>query len=62
MGQAMDHGAIERAMGGTSNGSESNRRSEGWYEQLMKKQEKERRMVQEMNQGSIEGAMEGASG
>jgi len=38
MVQAVHQGVIGGAMGGTSNGLESNRRSEGWYERLIKKQ------------------------
>ena len=34
----MDQGAIEGAMDGASNGSESNRRSDGWFERWIMEQ------------------------
>ena len=61
MVRAMDQGAIEGAMGSVSDGSESNRKSDGWCEGQIRELQKERRMVQAMDQGAIEGAMKRSS-
>ena len=61
MVQAMDQraiAAIEGAMEGTSDGSGSNRLSDGWCNQ---KQQKERWMVRGVDQGAIEGETDGSS-
>jgi hypothetical protein len=48
----MDQGAIERAMDGASDGSESNRRSDGWFKRWIR-EKKERWKVRAFDQGPI---------
>jgi hypothetical protein len=61
MVRAVDQGAIERATDNASDGSKSNRRSDGWCERWIMELKTERRMVQAMDHSVIEGAMVDAS-
>ena len=59
----MDQEAVEGAMGGTTDGLRSSRRSDrsgrsrrsdGWYKRWIRKQSKERWMIQTMDQEAVE--------
>jgi hypothetical protein len=60
--RAMDQEAIFGAMGGASNGSGSNKRSDGWFNRCIRELLMERWMVQAMDQEAIEGASVSVSG
>ena len=53
---------LEGAMDDASDGSEINRRSDGWCERWIRELQKERRMMQAMDQRAIGRAMDGARG
>jgi hypothetical protein len=59
--RAIDRGAIEGTMGGTSYGSGSNSWSDGRCKQWIREYLKELWVVQAMYQRAIEGAMDDAS-
>ena len=59
--RAIDRGAIEGAMGGTSDVSGSNSWSDGRCKRWIREYLKELWVVQAMDQGAIKGAMDDAS-
>ena len=61
MVRAVDQGAIERATDDASDGSKSNRRSDGWCEWWTSEQYKERQIVRAVDHGALGGATDGAS-